>query len=449
MSKTFDLIVIGTGSAGTAIALACRNAGWNVAIADSRPFGGTCQLRGCDPKKVLVGAAELTDWARRMNAKGVANPVAIDWPALMRFKHTFTDPAPARRERSYADEGIVAFHGQVRFVDRTAVAVNGERLEAKNVAIAAGAVPAPLKISGEEHVITSDQFLDLETLPKEIVFIGGGYVAFEFAHVVARAGARATIVHRGSRPLEVFDPDLVGELMTASREAGISIELDASVTAVERAKNRFVVRAKQRGTERSFTCDLAVHSAGRVPDIADLALDVAGVATTKKGVVINQYAQSTTNPAVYAAGDVADSGAPPLTPVAGHMGEVVADNLIHGNRTVAELGVVPSIVYSIPALASVGISEDDAKKRKLRYRVQRGSMADWYSTRRVGATHASFKTLVEESSGKILGAHILGPHVEEQINVIALTMRLGAPGSMLAEMLFAYPTPSSDLGYLV
>mgnify|MGYP001282617510 CR=1 FL=1 len=449
MTHKLDLVVIGTGSAGNTVALACRDAGWSVGIVDSRPFGGTCQLRGCDPKKVLVGAAELADWARRMSANGVTNPISIDWPALMKFKRTFTDPVPATRERAYRDAGIATFHGRARCVGRETISVDGETLHAKHIAIAAGARPEPLHVPGEEHLVTSDQFLELDALPREIIFVGGGYVAFEFAHVVARAGSRATIVHRGARPLEGFDRDLVAELTLASREAGITIELDAGVRAVERVGNRFKVHAMQAGSERSFECDLAVHSAGRVPDIADLGLDTAGVATSKKGVLVNQYGQSTTNAAVYAAGDAADSGGLPLTPVAGHMGEIIADNLIHGNRRTTDFSVVPSVVYSIPALATVGLSEDAADRRRLRYRVARGSMAGWYSTRRIGATHASFKTLIEEASGKILGAHLLGPHVEEQINVIALTMRLGAPATLLREMLFAYPTPSSDLEYLI
>jgi len=190
MRKQFDLIVIGTGSAASTVAHECRSAGWDVAIIDSRPFGGTCALRGCDPKKVLVGIAEIVDQVRRMNGLGVgAENTRIKWSELMRFKRSFTDPVPKNSERSFAKAGIAPFHGRARFVDSTTVEVGEDVLVGRYVVIATGAMPRKLGIQGEQYVTTSDQFLELETLPQRIVFIGGGYISFEFAHVAARAGA--------------------------------------------------------------------------------------------------------------------------------------------------------------------------------------------------------------------------------------------------------------------
>src|SRR5438128_2057589 len=189
-AKKFDLIVIGTGTAAATVAWQCRSAGWQVAIIDSRPFGGTCALRGCDPKKVLVGVAELRDWISRMKGRGVRTDDArIDWTELMRFKRTFTDPVPKDREQSFAKAGIASFHGRACFVDRTSVQIGDDILEGRHVAVAAGAMPRPLGVPGEQHVITSEQFLELEKLPGRIVFIGGGYISFEFAHIALRVGA--------------------------------------------------------------------------------------------------------------------------------------------------------------------------------------------------------------------------------------------------------------------
>src|SRR2546425_613916 len=177
MKRKFDLIVIGTGTAGSAAANQCRKAGWEVAIIDSRPFGGTCALRGCDPKKVLVGAAELIDWIRRMEGEGVSSKEAkIDWSSLMRFKRTFTDPVPDNREKGYAKAGIAAFHGRTHFLDQTSLQVGDDTLTGRFILIAAGAKPATLDISGEEHLTTSDEFLELEQLPQRIIFVGGGYI---------------------------------------------------------------------------------------------------------------------------------------------------------------------------------------------------------------------------------------------------------------------------------
>ena len=155
-----------------------------MAVIDKRPFGGTCALRGCDPKKVLVGAAAVVDWAQRMNGKGVAdNGLRIDWPELMRFKRTFTEPAPEARENGFRKAGITAFHGPAHFAGPTSIQIGDDLLEAKHVVVAAGMKPDPLGIIGENLVTISDRFLELESLPPRIIFIGGGYISMEFAHV--------------------------------------------------------------------------------------------------------------------------------------------------------------------------------------------------------------------------------------------------------------------------
>src|SRR5690348_6882027 len=156
MTKKFDVAVIGTGAAASAVAHRCRAAGWQVAIVDSRPFGGTCALRGCDPKKVLVGAGEVVDWARRMKGNGIrAEQLRIDWSELMRFKRTFTEPVPRQKEKAFTKAGIAAFHGRARFVGPSTVQVGGEVLEGRYVVIASGQRPADLKIPGLEHLTTS------------------------------------------------------------------------------------------------------------------------------------------------------------------------------------------------------------------------------------------------------------------------------------------------------
>jgi len=186
---SFDLVVIGTGTAASTIAGQCRGAGWSVAVVDSLPFGGTCALRGCDPKKVLVGAADAVNWVRAMQECGIVSPgMRIDWPALMHFKRSFTSPVPRQKEQSFEHAGIISLHGRARFSGAGAITVDGASIEARHFAIATGARPASLKIPGEDLVIKSDQFLELEYLPDRVVFIGGGYIAFEFAHVAARAG---------------------------------------------------------------------------------------------------------------------------------------------------------------------------------------------------------------------------------------------------------------------
>lgn len=450
MRKQFDVIVIGTGEAASTVASQCAAAGSRVAIIDSRPFGGTCALRGCDPKKVLVGVAELRDWISRMKGRGVrADGAQIDWAELMRFKRNFTDPVPKEREQSFAKAGMASFHGRARFVDRTSVQIGDDILEGRHVAVAAGAMPRPLGVPGEQHVITSEQFLGLEKLPGRIVFIGGGYISFEFAHIALRAGAEVTILHRGDRPLEEFDPDLVDQLVRKTKRLGGTVEVKAEVVAIEKSADKFTVNASTGSGQKVFEADLVVHGAGRVPEVDDLDLAAAGVQAEVRGVRVNDYLQSTSNPAVYAAGDSAATGLPKLTPVAVYEGRIVASNLLKGNHRKVEPIAVPTVAFTNPPLAAVGLSERTAKEKGLKFRINKEDTSSWYSSRRVGEDCSGFKVLVEEGSERLLGAHLIGPHVDELINIFALAIQTGLSASKLKHSIFSYPTLTFDVQYMV
>lgn len=450
MAKSFDLVVIGTGAAAAGVASRCKSAGWKVAIVDNLPYGGTCQLRGCDPKKVLVGAAEAMDWLRRLNGKGVdANGARIDWPTLMQFKQSFVGPAPEGNESWLSGLGVETLHGHARFISPTTVDVEGEHLQAKHVHIATGAVPADLKIQGQEHMTTSTDFLDLESLPPRIVFVGGGFISFEFAHVSARAGAQATILHRSDKPLKGFDPDLVALLVEKSRSLGIEIQLEAEVREIKQTDNGYEVVAATPEGETRYEADLVVHGAGRTPNIDHLGLDAAGVAFGPRGVEVNEYLQSVSNPAVYAAGDCADTVGLPLTPVGAYEGGIAAQNLLEGNRHPVSHPPMPSAVFTLPPLATVGLQEAEAKKQELRFETHFGKTDSWYSLKRIGEDCSAYKVLVEEESEQILGAHILGPNAEELINLFTLAINGSMSAEAIKDIIFAYPTFASDMGYMV
>ena len=448
MERRFDLVVIGTGIA-SAVASSCREAGWTVAVVDYRPFGGTCALRGCIPKKILVSAAEAVHGARTMAARGVRpGEVAIDWPDLIRGKRSVTDPVPAQTEEGWATAGVELFHGRARFVGPTTVEAGADRLSGRHVLIATGAMPMPLPFPGREHVATSEQFMELAELPRRIVFVGGGYISFEFAHVAAQAGAQITILHRGPRPLEAFDPDLVDLLVTRTRELGMAVELSTEVRGVERNDGGYTVRATRAGREQCFEADLVVHGAGRIPELDDLDLEAAGVQREARGVTVNPYLQSVSNPAVYAAGDAAASG-PPLTPVASHHVDVVTMNLLQGNRVTPNYAGLASAVFTIPPLAAAGLSEAAARQQGLQFRRHWQDTSQWLSTRRLGETTSGAKVLVEEGTDRILGAHLFGPRADEEINVFAVAIRFGVRAADLKQVFFAYPTVTSDLPYLI
>jgi glutathione reductase (NADPH) len=444
--RHFDLVVIGTGSSATSVAYPCRSAGWTVAIIDSRPFGGTCANRGCDPKKVLVGVADLMDLARRMQGKGFVAPDAhIHWPALMRFKKTFTDPVPANREEQFKTNGIEAFHGTARFTGKDKLEVGAETLTARYFVIASGAEPAPLGIPGQDQLITSDDFLDLESLPKRIAFVGGGYIAFEFAHLSARAGSNVTILHRGQRPLEQFDAQITDQLLAHTRRIGIDVQLGTPVDRISGSHGELVVHS----SGRTFSADLVVHAAGRSPHVKELDLPAANIESSRKGVTVNEFLQSVSNPLVYAVGDVAASGGPPLTPVAGYEGRIVSSNLLHGNREKPNYSGVASAVFTIPPMASVGLTEEAAKAQNIAYDVNLQDTTSWYSSQRLAEESSGCKVLVEKGTGRLLGAHIFGDRAEELINVFALAIRNNLTSDQVRNTLFSYPSHGSNIQYML
>ena len=449
--KRYDVIVIGTGTAASAVAPPCRKAGRTVAIIDSRAFGGTCAVRGCDPKKVLVGAAEAIHWGHRLKGHGIQPGGArIEWADLMAFKRTFTESVPKGHEQWLRDLGIDMFHGRATFIGRTAVHVGDDDLEADHVVIASGAMPATLGIPGEEHLITSTDFLELDALPDRVVFVGGGYISMEFAHVAVRAGANVTVLHRGPRPLRGFDPDLADKVATAARDSGIDLRLGTRVRRrIGQVADGFLVEASSTGEPRTFAADLVVHGAGRVGEIDDLDLPTAGVERGKRGVLVNRYLQSVSNPAVYAAGDAAETSGLSLTPVASLEGEVVAQNLLYGNTAQPNYAGTPAVAFTLPPIAAVGLTEHEARRQGLTFRVNFQDTSGWYSARRVGEKHAASKVLVEDGTERILGAHLLGSSADEVINIFALAIRRGLTAKDLKDVVFAYPTHASDIAYMV
>lgn len=448
MKQSLDLAVIGTGTAATVAAMRTRKEGWQVAVVDWRAYGGTCALRGCDPKKVLIGVTATRDHARRMRGKGLVGDIAIHWPELMAFKRRFTDHVPAEHEQLYREHGIECFHGTAHFVAPTTLEVNGERIEAGHILLAAGAEPVRMNIPGEEHLVTSETFLSLSDLPRRIVLVGGGYIAAEFSHIAAHAGAQVTILQRADRLLTGFDSDLVGWLMPAFTALGIEVRLGATVTAIEKMLGGFRVHARSRESESTFDADLVVHAAGRAPALQALDLETGGIAHDHGRLQLSEHLQSLSNPAVYAAGDSAQMG-PPLTPVASHDAKIAAANLLHGNHRKPDYRGVPSVVFTVPPLAKVGLTEAQAREKNLKFKVHAQQTSEWFTARQAAEPVYGHKVLVEEDSDHILGAHLVGPHADETINLFAIAMRHDLKATDLKHMILAYPTSASDIGYMV
>lgn len=440
----FDVIVVGTGVAGQTAAEELAAAGKRVAIVDRREFGGTCLLRGCEPKKVLYAGAEVVERARSQAQTGVTGSVSLDWPALIAFKRTFTDPMTLVIEKTLAGAGATLLHGSARFTSPSTMTVDGRALSADHFVVATGAVPIPLRVSGEELVTDSEGFMAAETLPPRIVFIGGGFVSFEFAHIAATAGAEVTILHRSAQVLKGFDPDLSSMLVRGYREAGIAVHTGAPVSEVRRAGRGLEVVC---GNGTVVACDMAVHGAGRAPDFTGMGLEEAGIAYEPRGIQVDASMRSTTNPLVYASGDAAALGAP-LTPVGVAQARVAVANILEPRCASFAPRAVPSVVFSSPPLATVGLGEEEARAQRLDVDVKLSDMSQWTSSRRAGLRVAGAKTIVERGTGRIVGVHLLGHGVDEVVNVFTAAMLGGLTARDMQAAIWSYPTAGHDIVYL-
>ena len=446
MAYDYDLIVIGTGTSAHFVINRCLEANLKTAVVDRQPFGGTCAMRGCQPKKYLVAAAEAVHRCRQMEGIGIRRPPHIDWPALMASKNGFTDPVPARTENGFREKGASIFHGTARFTDSNEIAVDGRAISARHIVVASGAVPRPLGIPGESLLTTSDDFMNLERMPERVVFVGGGFISMEFAGVAVLCGAEVWVLQRESRVLLPFDPDLVDALTDAYRAMGVHIVTGACVDRIDKEGGELVAACSDSG--RMYRGDIVVHGAGRVPDLEALDLDAGFVDHSGRGVTVNEYLQSVSNPAVYAVGDAAAT-AYQLATTADQEGAAAAENIIFGNRRTCDVSVVPSAVFTLPPLATVGMGEAEARRSGLDIGVNKGEMTGWPSSRRIGQSHAAYKVILEKASGRILGVHLLGHNADEVVNVFALAIRMKLSGRDLKEMLWAYPTYCSDLKYML
>jgi len=447
MSDEYDLMVVGTGVAGNKVAEKCARYGWKVAISENREMGGTCGLRGCNPKKLLTTAASAVDHVRRMDGKGITQGTGIEWEELMRFKREFTDHIPGDREASYEKLGIDVFRGDTRFVNPSSVEVGGETIDARKFLVAPGSRARTLDVEGEDLMASSDDFLELEGLPGRIVFVGGGYISFEFAQVAATAGSKVTILQRGPRVLKHFDRGLSERMVEIFGELGIDVIVEAPLRSVTKSENELLVKG---GVDNNIElkADMVVHGAGRVPNIQGLSLDAGNVKHDDRGIDVNAHMQSVSNLDVYAAGDVTPESMP-LSPVADMEAFVVGENLVKERNIEANYEGIPTVVFTSPTIASVGINEEECKGLCVKYKVKSGDLTNTHSSRRVMVRHSEFKVLIEEGTDRILGAHIMGNRADEVINIFGMAIRYGILAKQIKSMPFAFPTDGYDSRYMV
>ena len=447
--KKFEVFIIGTGVAGTIIANKSAEAGLKTGIVDNRDYGGTCGLHGCIPKKVLVGATEAVAASRNLEGKGVDNIPSINWKDLIAFKNTFTHPIPENKEASFKEKGISTYHGEPKFVAKNQLRIGDDTIEADKIVIATGATPRELTIEGAEHALLSDDFFEMIDLPKSILFIGGGYIAFEFAHIAARSGAKVTILDMSENSLPHFDQDIVQHLVEATKELGVELVMNTKVAEVKKRGNGYIVVGDSDGKMTDYESDVVFNTSGRVPAIFGLDLEKGNVKYSKKGVEVNEFMQSTTNVHVYAAGDNTATDGLPLTPFATMEGHIVVANILGGNIKKPDYGVRPTAVYTLPTLAMVGMTEEQAQEKEIDIRVNYASVPHWYAAKHLGQKTYAYKVIIDNKSDLILGAHIIGPNAEETINVFAVAMQAEMKAEDMKTIPFTFPSASSDIAKMI
>jgi glutathione reductase (NADPH) len=322
--------------------------------------------------------------------------------------------------------------------------VDGREIEARHIVIAAGSKPRSLPISGAEHMITSDDVLSERDQPRDVIFIGGGVIALEFAHVYARAQTKVTILEALPRLLPAMDEDAVAQVSSEGDRIGIDARTGVKVVRIEARGGCLRVIFEQDGREHAIEADRVVNGAGRIPDVDHLNLEAGRVQYRNGRIETDDYLRAKSNQSVYVCGD-AFSGSAQLSPIATYEGRIVGRNIVEGPVAKPDYASIPSCVYSVPALASVGLTEAKAKELGHRIKVHTNHMNDWLSAKTYNETRAWAKVIVDEATDRILGTHIVGHAGEELIHIFALAMKFGITASDIRDKVYAFPTFSADI----
>ncbi|WP_338475697.1 NAD(P)/FAD-dependent oxidoreductase [Tetragenococcus halophilus] len=442
MVEKYDTVVIGAGPAGTAAASSLKAQGQKVAIVEEDLWGGTCPNRGCDPKKILYAAVEAKEKADLLAGQGLNTQNSINWADLMANKRDYTKQISPGTHDSLANNGIETINGHAHFVDPHTLKVGQQTIEAQNVIIATGLRPRILDIKGKEFLQTSTDFLDLDEMPESITILGGGYVAFELAGIASSAGAKVTLIHHNNRPLKAFPKKLVKKLCDQLSENGVEIVFDKEITEVQEdnASYRVIGNDFDKKTDKVFA------AVGRIANVDQLGLDQIGVDYSSKGVKVNEHLQSDVSH-IYAVGDSAASPVPKLTPVAGYEANYVVGQIL-GDHAEIEYPYIPTIIFSLPKLAQVGVTVNRAQEDTERYEVKTVPMEDWITYKRQHEKQPLVQLVIDQKNDQVVGAACLSMEADEMINYLTLLIKHGYSAEDVSQTPFAYPTIASDIQYL-
>jgi glutathione reductase (NADPH) len=436
----YNLFVIGAGSGGVRAARVSSAYGAKVAIAEDYRVGGTCVIRGCVPKKLLVYAAHVSEEIEDAAGYGwTIERANFDWPTLIANK----DREIARLEAVYrellAGSKVTLVEGRARLVDAHTVAVAGKHITADTILIANGAHPVRPEGYTDENSITSNEALQLESLPKRILVIGGGYIAVEFACIFHGLGSEVTLAYRGEKILRGFDDDLREGLATELKRKGIRLSLNARHTGIERIGDGYRLTMSDGNVHE---IDTIMCATGRVPNTRDLGAAEAGVELDESGAVKVDAYSRTSQPNIYAIGDVTNRLN--LTPVAIREAMAFADTVYGGKPWAMDHSTVASAVFSQPPVGTVGLTEAEARKRHGALDIYKASFRPMKYTLSGRKERTLVKLVVERSTQRVLGAHMLGIDAPEIIQSLAVAVKMGATKQQFDEAVAVHPTAAEE-----
>ncbi|WP_338692290.1 NAD(P)/FAD-dependent oxidoreductase [Bradyrhizobium sp. 26S5] len=448
-AQEYDVVIIGGGNAGIGVTGPVRRAGLSVAMIEALDLGGTCPNRGCTPKKVLVAAGQALHDIERADVHriSVGRP-KLDWAALIAREKDMIKDIPENLARAMARRDVEVIKGYGTFVGPDTIRVADRTLHAGHIVIAGGSKPRPLSIPGARHMVTSDDMLRESKRPDSVIFIGGGVISLEFGHVYARAGSSVTILEALPQLLPAIDTDAVARLQAESERIGLQISTGVGIERIEESGGRFRVVFTHEVIEKAAEADWVVNGAGRIADVDALGLAAGQVDHDNGRIAADSHLRSISNPRVYICGDVVPTS-PQLSPIATYEGDLVGRNIVDGPKHSPDYAAIATAVYTVPALAAVGLTEAAAKAKGLPAEVHVNDMQEWFSARTYAETVAWSKIIVDRDSDRILGAHFVGHAGHELVNIFGLAMKFGIRASELREHVYAYPTFASDIKHML
>lgn len=436
----FDLFVIGAGSGGVRAARIAARHGAHVAIAEESRFGGTCVIRGCVPKKLLMYTSQIGRNLAEANAFGwQVESFAHDWTAMMAAKNAEID----RLEKVYGqlllNAGVTQFQARATIAGPHLLEMDGKCVTARVILIATGARAVKPDVPGADLMITSDDVFEMNTMPRRIAIVGAGYIACEFAGIFNGLGSRVTLLCRGEQVLRGFDDELRAHLGVEMAERGIDVKLGVDVRSVTRTGGTLLVKM---GNGNTIEVDAVLAATGRQPNTWNLGLQAAQIELTEVGAIkVDQYS-ATTRPDVYAVGDVTNRLN--LTPVAIHEGHAFADTVFGATSRTISYDCVPFAVFSQPQVAAVGLTEKLARERFGKVQIYASSFKPMRTAMSRGSDRALVKLVVEETTGKVLGAHVVSSDAAEIIQGIAIAMNAGATKRDFDRTIGVHPTLAEE-----